>query len=38
MTPRLKLAMEQDGPSRGRYVRDIIRQADLTVDQFLDKL
>jgi predicted regulator of Ras-like GTPase activity (Roadblock/LC7/MglB family) len=26
MTPRLKLAMEQDGPSRGRHVRDIIQQ------------
>jgi predicted regulator of Ras-like GTPase activity (Roadblock/LC7/MglB family) len=26
MTPRLKLAMEQDGPSRGRYVRDLIQQ------------
>lgn len=26
MTPRLKLAMEHDGPSRGRYVRDIVQQ------------
>ena len=26
MTPRLKLAMEQDGPSRGRYVRDLVQQ------------
>jgi predicted regulator of Ras-like GTPase activity (Roadblock/LC7/MglB family) len=26
MTPRLKLAMEHDGPSRGRYVRDVIQQ------------
>ena len=26
MTPRLKLAMEHDGPSRGRYVRDIIQE------------
>ena len=26
MTPRLKLAMEQDGPSRGRYVRDVVQR------------
>lgn len=26
MTPRLKLAMEHDGPSRGRYVRDVVQQ------------
>ena len=26
MTPRLKLAMEPEGPSRGRYVRDIVQQ------------
>lgn len=26
MTPRLKLAMEHDGPSRGRAVRDIVQQ------------
>lgn len=26
MTPRLKLAMEHDGPSRGRYVCDIVQQ------------
>ena len=26
MTPRLKLAMEHDGPSRGRYVRDVVLQ------------
>lgn len=26
MTPRLKLGMEHDGPSRGRYVRDIVQQ------------
>jgi predicted regulator of Ras-like GTPase activity (Roadblock/LC7/MglB family) len=26
VTPRLKLAMEHDGPSRGRYVRDIVQQ------------
>jgi predicted regulator of Ras-like GTPase activity (Roadblock/LC7/MglB family) len=26
VTPRLKLAMEHDGPSRGRHVRDIIQQ------------
>ena len=26
MTPRLKLAMEHDGPSRGRYVRDLVQQ------------
>jgi predicted regulator of Ras-like GTPase activity (Roadblock/LC7/MglB family) len=26
MTPRLKLAMEHDGPSRGRYVRDVMQQ------------
>jgi predicted regulator of Ras-like GTPase activity (Roadblock/LC7/MglB family) len=26
MTPRLKLAMEQDGPSRGRHVREIVQQ------------
>jgi predicted regulator of Ras-like GTPase activity (Roadblock/LC7/MglB family) len=26
MTPRLKLAMEHDGPSRGRHVRDIVQQ------------
>ncbi|HEX3179453.1 MAG TPA: roadblock/LC7 domain-containing protein [Methylomirabilota bacterium] len=26
MTPRLKLAMDHDGPSRGRYVRDIVQQ------------
>jgi predicted regulator of Ras-like GTPase activity (Roadblock/LC7/MglB family) len=26
VTPRLKLAMEHDGPSRGRYVRDVVQQ------------
>jgi predicted regulator of Ras-like GTPase activity (Roadblock/LC7/MglB family) len=26
MTPRLKLAMEHDGPSRGRHVRDVVQQ------------
>ena len=26
MTPRLKLAMDQDGPSRGRHVRDVMEQ------------
>jgi len=26
VTPRLKLAMEHEGPSRGRYVRDIVQQ------------
>jgi predicted regulator of Ras-like GTPase activity (Roadblock/LC7/MglB family) len=26
VTPRLKLGMDQDGPSRGRYVRDIVQQ------------
>jgi predicted regulator of Ras-like GTPase activity (Roadblock/LC7/MglB family) len=26
MTPRLTLAMEPDGPSRGRYVRDVVQQ------------
>ena len=26
MTPRLKLAMEHDGPSRGRFVRDVVQQ------------
>jgi predicted regulator of Ras-like GTPase activity (Roadblock/LC7/MglB family) len=26
VTPRLKLAMEHDGPSRGRYVRDLVQQ------------
>jgi predicted regulator of Ras-like GTPase activity (Roadblock/LC7/MglB family) len=26
VTPRLKLAMEHDGPSRGRYVCDIVQQ------------
>jgi predicted regulator of Ras-like GTPase activity (Roadblock/LC7/MglB family) len=26
MTPRLKLAMEHDGPSRGRFVHDIVQQ------------
>ena len=26
MTPRLKLAIEHDGPSRGRHVRDVMQQ------------
>ena len=26
MTPRLKLAMEHEGPSRGRYVREVVQQ------------
>ena len=26
MTPRLKLAMEHAGPSRGRFVRDVVQQ------------
>ena len=26
MTPRLKLALEHDGPSRGHYVREIVQQ------------
>jgi predicted regulator of Ras-like GTPase activity (Roadblock/LC7/MglB family) len=26
VTPRLKLAMEHDGPSRGRHVRDVVQQ------------
>jgi predicted regulator of Ras-like GTPase activity (Roadblock/LC7/MglB family) len=26
VTPRLKLAMEHDGPSRGRFVRDVVQQ------------